>query len=145
MSFVFSLGSVLRVRGMLEEQEERLLQKILFEITQTLEAITRADGEIAGSNASRRADIHKPVIGHDVHASYSQVAHFKQTKAELETRIEKLQKLRDQQLLVYQAARRNREMLTDMCEEKRTAYNTEMSRSEQKVLDDNYIGRRGRF
>ena len=97
MSFVFSLGSVLRVRGMLEEQEERLLQKILFEITQTLEAITRADGEIAGSNASRRADIHKPVIGHDVHASYSQVAHFKQTKAELETRIEKLQKLRDQQ------------------------------------------------
>jgi flagellar biosynthesis chaperone FliJ len=130
---------------MLEEQEERLLQKILFEITQTLEAIARTDAEIEGSNAMRRADIHKPIIGHDVHASYSEIAHFKQIRAELESRIEKLHKLRDQQLLVYEAARRNREMLTDMCEDKRTAYNAEMARSEQKVLDDNYIGRHGRF
>jgi len=145
MAFVFSLGSVLRIRGMLEEQEERLLQKILFEITQTLEAIARVDGEIAGSNASRRADINKHVIGHDVHASYGGVERLKQFKIELGAKVEKLHELRGKQLLVYQAARRNREMLTDMCEEKRTAYDKDMARSEQKILDDNYIGRRGRF
>ena len=35
-------------------------------------------------------------------------------------------------------------MLTDMREKKRTAYDSDMSKREQKTLDDNYIARRGR-
>jgi len=35
-------------------------------------------------------------------------------------------------------------MLTDMREKKRTAYDAEMNKREQKTLDDNYISRRGR-
>jgi hypothetical protein len=36
-------------------------------------------------------------------------------------------------------------MLTDMKEVKRSEYDTDMARSQQKTLDDNYIARRGRI
>jgi len=55
MGFQYSLATVLRVRGIVEEQEERMLQKILFEITQTLEAIARIDADLAELDASRSA------------------------------------------------------------------------------------------
>jgi hypothetical protein len=36
-------------------------------------------------------------------------------------------------------------MLTDMREEKRGEYDSDLARDQQKTLDDNYIARRGRF
>ena len=58
--------------------------------------------------------------------------------------IQKREEARDRQLIIYEAARRNREMLTDMREKKRAAYDAETNKREQKALDDNYISRRGR-
>jgi hypothetical protein len=58
--------------------------------------------------------------------------------------IQKLEQARDVQLLIYEAARRDREMLTDMRQKKRIAYDSDVSRSEQRILDDNYNARRGR-
>ena len=145
MSFQFSLATVLRFRGILEDREESMLQKILYEISQTLQAIARTDTEIAGSNASRVAERFKPCIGLQLHVSYGQIKDLKQSRKELEAQLEKLEQLRESQLKVYEAARRNREMLTDMLEKKRGAYESEMARREQKTLDDNYIARRGRW
>jgi flagellar export protein FliJ len=145
MAFQFSLATVLRVRGILEEREERMLQKILFEISQTLEILARTKAQIAGTDASRLADTFKPILGRHLHASYGEVKELVQSREDLEGQIEKLERLRDRQLTVYQQARRNREMLTDMRDEKRSAYESDVARTEQKTLDDNYIARRGRF
>jgi flagellar FliJ protein len=145
MAFHFSLSTVLQVRGILEEQEERMLKKILFEIAQTREAMAHIDAEIAESNASRSADIFKPFAGHHIHASYGEIKQHKQNRKDLEAQLEKLEQLRDKQVKVYEAARRNREMLTDMRAEKRSAYDSDMARSEQKTLDDNFNARRGRI
>jgi flagellar FliJ protein len=144
MAFKFPLATVLRFRGILEEREERMLQKILFEIAQTSETLAQTADEIAGTDASRREDIFKSVTALHFHASYAQVAELKEKRKTLEERIEKLEELRDRQVIVYEAARRNREMLTDMREEKRDAYDSDVARREQKTLDDNYIARRGR-
>jgi flagellar FliJ protein len=144
MSFHFSLATVLRVRGILEEQEERMLQKILFEIAQTREALERTEAAITESDTSRRADIFKPFIGRNLHASYGEVKELKQDRKNLEEQIAKLEQLRDRQIVVYEKARRNREMLTNMHEEKRSAYDSDLARLEQKAIDDNYIARRGR-
>ena len=144
MGFHFSLDSVLRVRGMVEEQEERMLQRILFEIAQTLEIIERINAELTGSDALRRAEVFKPVSGFNIHASYEHVLALKEKKKELEDKLEKLEQLRDRQLVVYTGARRNREMLTEMCEQKRGVYETEAARREQRNLDDNHTSRRGR-
>jgi flagellar FliJ protein len=143
MAFQFSLAAVLRVRGILEEREERMLQKILFEISQSFEALAQIDAEISGTNASRRAEILRPVVGHQIHVSYGEVKELKQKRIDVLDRIEKLEQLRDKQLILYERARRNREMLTDMRDEKRSAYDSDLARSEQKTLDDNYIARRG--
>ena len=144
MGFHFSLDSVLRVRGMVEEQEERMLQRILFEIAQTLEIIERINAELTGSDALRRAEVFKPVSGFNIHASYEHVLALKEKKKELEDKLEKLEQLRDRQLVVYTGARRNREMLTEMCEQKRGVYETDAARREQRNLDDNHMSRRGR-
>jgi len=145
MAFQFSLNTVLRVRTIVEEREERMLQKILFEITQTLEALARSNAEIAESDAARSAGVFKPDIGRSLHAFYGEVKELKQERENLVSQIEKLEQLRERQQIVYEGARRNREMLTDMRDEKRGAYDSDAARREQKTLDDNYIARRGRF
>jgi flagellar FliJ protein len=144
MAFNFPLATVLRVRGILEEREERLLQKILFEINQSFESLAKIDSEIAGSDASRNEDIFKPFFGHNLHASYGEVKALKQRRKEFEEQIIKLEELRDRQIIVYEGARRSREMLTDMHDEQRSVFDSDTSRREQKTLDDNYIARRGR-
>jgi len=93
---------------------------------------------------SRDADVFKPRIGLQVQAYYGEVKELQQRRKNLEGRIQKLELARDVQLIVYEAARRDREMLTDMYEKNRAAYDSDMSKREQKTLDDNYIARRGR-
>jgi flagellar export protein FliJ len=145
MAFKFSLDAVLRVRGIVEEREERMLQKILFEISQTQETLVRTDSEIVGSDAARCADVFKPFIGRNLHDSYGEMKELKQNKADLEGQIDKLKQLRDRQRVVYESARRNREMLTDIRDDKRGAYESDNARREQQILDDNHMARRGRF
>jgi flagellar export protein FliJ len=144
MAFQFPLATVLRFRGVLEEREERMLQRILFEISQVQEALARTDAQIADSDASRHANLFKPIVGHVLHASYGEVKELQQSRKDLEGHLVKLEQLRDKQFMVYAAARRDREMLTGMCEEKRGEYESDMARNEQKTIDDNYIARRGR-
>ncbi len=144
MPFQFSLATVLRIRGILEEKEERLLQQILAEIAQTREALARIEAEIAESDASRRAEVFKARVGHNIHASYGRMNELKQNRQILEEQLERLEELRNRQILVYEAARRNREVLANMHEEQRSAYESGLARLEQKAVDDNHIARRGR-
>jgi len=145
MAFQFPLATVLRFRGVLEEREERMLQRILFEISQVHGAMARNDAEIADLDALRHANLFKPIAGYDLHASYGRVKELQQSRKDLEGHLMKLEQLRDRQFIAYAAARRDREMLTDMREEKRSEYDSDMARNEQKTVDDNYIARRGRF
>lgn len=144
MAFHFSLATVLRVRVIIEEREEGRLQKILFDISKVFDDLERIDTRIEEADNFRHAEVLKPCIGLDVHGYYGDVKELKQHRKNLEDRIQKLEEARDSQLAIYEAARRNREMLTDMREKKRTTHEIEMNKREQKTLDDNYISRRGR-
>ena len=145
MGYQFPLATVLRVRGIVEDREERMLQRILHEISQTLKAIDQIDVELANTNSSRTAQVFKASTGMFIHASYGQIEQLKKNRQELEEKVEKLKELRDTQLEVYRAAHRDREMLTDMQEKKRGLYETDLAKREQSTLDDNYIARRGRI
>jgi flagellar export protein FliJ len=144
MAFHFSLATVLRVRTIIEEREEGILQKILFDISKVFDDLERIDTQIEEADNSRHTEALKLCIGFDVHASYGEVKELRQRRKDFEGKIQKLEEARDKQLALYEAARRNREMLTDMRAKKRTAYDAEMNKREQKTLDDNYISRRGR-
>jgi flagellar export protein FliJ len=144
MGFQFSLDAVLQVRGILEEQEERMLQKILQGILRAREALAQTEARITELDATLCANCFKPFIGHDIHAAYGELKELKQNRNNLQDKIKKLEQLRDQQLIVYSKARQNREVLDAMCEEKRKAYELDMNHIEQKSLDDIFISRRGR-
>jgi len=144
MPFRFPLATILRLRQIIEEREEAKLQRILFDISQILKTLEHTDLQLAETDASRQADVLKPCIGLQVQASYRKVKELNQRRKELAAQIQELEQVRDGQLIVYDAARRDREMLTDMREKKRTAYDSDRSKREQKVLDDNYIARRSR-
>jgi len=144
MAFKFSLATVLRIREISEEREERVLQRTLHEIAEIVKAMARMDVEISNSNASRRSDRFKPLSGSQIRNSYAAMNEIKQSKVELGEDLAKLQEIREVQIQSYAAARRDREMLTDMQDDKRVAYESDVARQEQKVLDDNYIARRGR-
>jgi flagellar biosynthesis chaperone FliJ len=69
---------------------------------------------------------------------------LKQKRQEHQEKIISLEDLRDRQLIVYAKARQNREVLADICEEKRKVYESDMAHVEQKVMDDVFISRRVR-
>jgi flagellar FliJ protein len=144
MSFQFSLAAVLKVRGILEEKEERMLQQILFELAQTRDTVARIDDAIAELDGARSANVFKASLGRNIQASYGEINGLKQTRKDLEANIEKLEQLRDRQIVIYDKARQNREMLTGMHKEQRVAYESDLARMEQKTIDDNFIARRGR-
>jgi flagellar biosynthesis chaperone FliJ len=62
----------------------------------------------------------------------------------LHHQLSNLEQERDQQIKVYRAALRDREMLTDMLDKQRAAYHQEQARTEQKTLDDIFTARRHR-
>ena len=145
MAYKFPLATVLRVRGIIEEREEGILQQILFDISKVFDTLEQTDTRLNEAETSRYEEVLKPSTGLQLQASYAEVKALKQLRKNLEAQIQKLELLRDEQLVVYEAARRNREMLTDMREKHRHTYNSDLNKREQKGLDDNYIARRGRF
>src|ERR1700758_692923 len=73
MAFHFSLAAVLRVRTIIEEREEGILQKILFDISKVFDDLERIEARIEQADESRSAEIMKPCVGLDVHAYYGEV------------------------------------------------------------------------
>jgi flagellar export protein FliJ len=144
MGFQFSLDAVLQVREIVEEQEERILQKILHGIVRAREALAQTEARITESDAVRSANCFKPVVGYNIHAAYGELKELKQNRKNFEEKIGKLEELRDKQLIAYSEARQNREVLSTMCEKKRKAYELDMTHIEQKALDDIFISRRKR-
>jgi len=142
MAFQFTLHSVLRARIIVEEREERLLQKILVEIAQCTREITRLDEEMVSVNKGREENVHQQTLGRTLHGQYGEMQELMRVRDLLVGQVERLEELKAMQLSVYNTARQNRELLTDMRATKREAYDTDLSRREQSVLDDNFIARR---
>jgi flagellar FliJ protein len=144
MGFQFSLDTVLRVRVVVEEQEERMLQKILHGIVLARESLAEIEARIAALNITRSASCFKSVIGRDIHAAYAELKDLELNKDSLHDKIKKLEELREKQLAVYSKARQDREVLSTMYEEKRKTHELDMTHIEQKTLDDIFVSRRNR-
>jgi len=144
MAFTFSLATLLRIREMVEEREERSLQTILLELAQAKQALVGIHTRITQSDEARHADTRQSTSGHELHALYGQLQHHKETRKQLEERVKTIEEQRNSQRVVYEAARRDREMLTNIRKQKETEYAVKKSRGEQRVIDDTYMARRGR-
>ncbi len=144
MAFRFPLATLLRVRTIQEEREERMLQQILAEIAQTTAAQAEVDAAIERLGASRHEEFAMEATGSDVHSHYGELAGLHERKAELQAHQDKLAALRDKQMKVYEAAHGDRELLAGLGDAQRAAYRSDLAKREQKMLDDNFAARRRR-
>jgi flagellar export protein FliJ len=142
MAFQFSLLSVLRARVIAEEREERLLQKILIEIAQSTLDMDQVREHLVKLNSRRIESVSVLSDAKSVHEHYGQVQELLRVRGLLEDQLIKLNQLKDQQLAIYNAARQNRELLSDMSDNARGEYDVDLARREQSMLDDNFNARR---
>ncbi|QMV17523.1 hypothetical protein GOB94_01475 [Granulicella sp. 5B5] len=141
MAFRFPLTTVLRVRILREEHEERILQNILQEITRTRRSILKIKAELRSAWYSA-PDFSGQTSGRELHLSERDAKQLEAYLKELEQQLEKLEQLKETQLLRYQTARQDRELLGEMCERHHAACSLAAAKREQRSIDDAFMARR---
>jgi flagellar export protein FliJ len=144
MAFQFSLATVLRVRESVEKREERALQKIQFEIVRVLGVLEELSAAIAHAHEAREQALQRSIPAGHLHSFQWEAQAALEKQKALHHQLRNLEQERDQQINVYRAALRDREMLTDMLDKQRDAYDQEQARAQQKNIDDIFTARRHR-
>jgi flagellar export protein FliJ len=144
MAFRFPLATVLRVRESIEQREERALQKIQLEMARVAHQIEELNEAMAKAHAAREQALRKAMPGGELQSMLWQVQAAGETKKALLVTLQELEKLRLQQMKVYQAAHRDHETMINMFNEQRDVYEVDQARSQQKYLDDIFMARRHR-
>jgi flagellar FliJ protein len=145
MAFRFPLAAVLRVRESIEKREERALQSIQLELARTLHHIEELSVAIGGAHRSREKALQQTISGGHLHSLLWEEQAAEQQLKSLLGQLQVLEQEREKQMKVYQAAHRDREMLTDMLKKQKDIYDQERLRDEQKRLDDIFMARRHRI
>jgi flagellar export protein FliJ len=145
MAFQFSLAVILRLRESMEKREERALQSIQLDVSRTLQAIEELSVAIGGAQQARETALRQAISGGHLHSLLWEEQAAEQGLRSLLGRLQVLEQEREKQMKVYQAAHRDREMLSDMMEKQKDIYEREWLREEQKRLDDIFMARRHRL
>lgn len=141
MPFRFSLATVLRVREIAEKREERALQKIQVEISQVLLRVEELTAVIVHVHDARERAMQRSIPAGQLHSLLWEADAIIDKKNSLSHHLELLEQKRKEQMAIYQAAHRAREMLTDMLKRQREAYEQESARNQQRQLDDLFIAK----
>jgi flagellar FliJ protein len=144
MAFRFPLAAVLRVRESIEQREERALQKLQLEVSRVARQIEELTTGIAQSHQALERALQTSIPASHVHSMLADVQSAMEKRQALFESLQTLERQRDEQSKVYQAAHRGREMLTGMQKQQREAYEVRQARAQQKNLDDIFIARRHR-
>ena len=142
MAFRFPLAAVLRLREIHEQREERLLTQILTQLNQAQDTIVSLGEQIAAAATTRERALGARMSVAELHAAYGMEALLKERRAFTEQQLAQFTALRDKQILVYQAAHRDREVLSRMRQQQQQAFASSLARQEQKSLDDLFLSRR---
>ncbi len=144
MAFRFSLATVLRLRESVQRQEERALQKILFEMARTTRQIDELTAEISVAGEEAERAMQRPIPANQVQLLISRKQLAQEKRSALIRHRHTLEQERDRQLQVYHSAYRNTETLIELRDAKRALYEQDKTRADQKRLDDIYAARKQR-
>jgi flagellar FliJ protein len=141
MAFRFSLATVLRFRESIEKREELALEKLLMEMARVRREIEGLAAEIAGAQEARNHAMQQPVPAVHLQLMLNQTDLLADRKKALMESLAALDRERDLQTKRYQAAHRDRQMLSDMSARQKDTYELERARAQQKFLDDIFATR----
>lgn len=145
MAFRFSLATLLRMREIAEQREERLLGQILNQMAQTRQTLADLDTQRKNLITNREHSLQATTSSVDLQGFYTQMDLIDELERSGKEQLAKLGTLRDQQMKTYEAAHRDRQLLSDMRKEKRGDFQREQTRKEQNLMDDNFSARRSPY
>jgi flagellar export protein FliJ len=141
MAFRFSLATVLRYRDSMEKRAELALKRVLMEIARTRLQIEQLTRQIARAQAAIEKTLQQPVSAIHLQCMVSEIDAFVDRKKGLIESLAALERQRQLQMQAYQAAHRDRKMLSEMANRQREAYEQDRARREQKFVDDIFAAR----
>lgn len=141
MTFRFRLAAVLRFRQSVEHSEEAALYRIVQEITAAELELEQVETRQDRLRAQREQDLTRKLPAIHLLEIVERELDLKNTADGLRLRLLQLETQRLQQMAIYQAARQDRQILSELHERQRHAYQLEQRRQEQKMLDDLFLAR----
>jgi flagellar export protein FliJ len=141
MGFRFSLAAVLRFRESVEKREELALQKLLLEMSRMRREIERLGTEIVRAHQAQNQAMQTPLAAVHLQSMLKEIDAIADRKKALIASLAALDREREIQTKKYQAAHRDRQMLSDMQSKQLDVYEQERARAQQKFLDDIFAAR----
>ena len=141
MGFRFSMESVLRYREGIEQREELTLQKMQFEIDQVQRLIDELTKGVAKASDERGEALLGWIRANRLKDIQDEINIALETRKSLFEFLVKLKSQHAAQMKVYQTARANRRMLTDLEKQQREIWEKKQARAEQKRIDDIFTSR----
>lgn len=142
MGFRFPLATLLQLREIAEQREERLLGQILNQMAQSRQTLAELEEQRRDLIAQRELALQQLTSGFDITGFYGQLRGIDDLERTGREHLAKLTTLREQQMKIYETAHRNRDLLSGMKSEQLDAFRQEQARREQSVMDDNFSSRR---
>jgi flagellar export protein FliJ len=142
MAFQFTLATLLRLREIAEQREERLLGQIQAQIAQSHQTLIDLAVQRQSLVAHRERMIQQIMPSAEIVGLYNGIRRIEELEQTGRAHLVKLQGLRIQQMKAYEIAHKNKELLTGLRKEQLDAYRSAQTRHEQSALDDNFSSRR---
>lgn len=136
MPFSFPLASVLRLKESIEKREEVALESIHLRVARARREMDELTDQMTRAWQEREKALRKSVQANRLYAMQVEIDAAVAAKQAASEAMQKLQRQRDAQMKSYRIAHRQRQMLTDLRAQKKTAYEQEQARRQQKTLDD---------
>jgi flagellar export protein FliJ len=141
MAFRFSLDAVLRFRQSVEHSEEATLHRIVQDIAGVELELQRVDEKQSRLREQREQNLTRKLPAVHLLEIAEREMDLKTVADRLRSRLRQLEIQRIKQLAIYQTAHQDRQILSELREQQRRAYQLDQRRQEQKTLDDLFLAR----
>jgi flagellar FliJ protein len=142
MAFKFPLATLLRLREIAEQREERLLGQIQAQIAQSRQTLSDLATQRKSLIVQREKITQQSTPSAEIVGFYDRIRKIEELEKTGGEHLAKLEVLRIQQMKVYETARGKKELLDGIREEQLQVYRSTQTRREQSVMDDNFSSRR---
>jgi len=144
MAFRFTLAAPLRLRQSMERREYLALEKIQSEIAATRLELTQAGQELLAEAEQFKREISGGVPAIHLHCWSQRIKSLEDRREQLQARLQRQEESRQQQLAVWVEARQKREILDKLREQQLRLYQRAEARREQILLDNFALLRHGK-
>lgn len=135
MPFRFPLASVLRVRESIEKREEVALLALQLDVARVRRRIDELTNEMGKAWQEREQALQRTICANRLHTMQAEMNAAAEAKQIMLESLQTLKRQRDAQMKIYRSAHTGRQMITDLFNQKKSAFEQEQLRIEQKMVD----------